>query len=147
MRSVMVLQIHSQSSRLSSTRRSEDSLPWNGRVFTAVSGPLTIRKSHSYFLWLTMISSLSNNQKKQFAIIRIMDQSLDMELIFLLMTSQIQTTVGLASVTVITTKNTRRMTRHLGRDLTVVQQVLNISRQWSGRCGPCSLHEYQEWIN
>ncbi len=76
-----------------------------------------------------------------------MDQPLDMDMIFMLMTSQIQTAVVLTSVTVITTKNTRRVTRHLGRDFTVVQQVLNISRQWSGRCGPCSLHEYQELIS
>ena len=112
-----------------------------------VSGPLTIQESHSYFLSLTMISSLSNNQKKQFTIIRVMDQPLEMDMILLFMTSQIQTTVMLESVTVITTKNTRRVTRHLGRDFTVVQQVLMISRQWSGRCGRCSLDEYEEWIS
>jgi hypothetical protein len=46
----------------------------------------------------------------------------------------------LRSVTVITTKNTRRMTKDLGRDF-MVEQVLNILRQWSGRCGSWSLLE------
>ncbi len=61
-------------------------------------------------------------------------------MIFLLVTSRIQATVMLRSVTVITTKNTRRMTKDLGRDF-MVEQVLNILRQWSGRCGSWSLLE------
>ena len=57
------------------------------------------------------------------------------------MTSQIQTTaVMLTSVQVITTKNTSSMTRHLGRDFSE-QQVIVITRHWSGRCGPWSLLE------
>jgi hypothetical protein len=33
------------------------------------------------------------------------------------------------------------MTRDLLRDFMVVEQVLKISRQWSGRCGSWSLYE------
>jgi hypothetical protein len=80
---------------------------------------LTIKMSHSYFLSLTMINSLCENQNTQLKIIKIMDQSLEVDLIFLLMTSQIQTTVVLTSVTVITTKNTSTMKEHVSRDFMV----------------------------
>ena len=110
-----------------------------------MSGQLTIKKSHSYFLSLTMISLLSNNRKKQFKIIRIEDQNLELDLISMFITTQIQTTtVVLSFVQVITIKNTSNMIRHLGRDLTVVQQVVFISRYCSGRYGPYNLHEHQQ---
>ena len=71
---------------------------------------------------------------------------MDMVKILLFMENQIKKTkVMLESVKVIITKNIRWMTRHLGRDFMVVQQVLFISRQWNGRCGDWSLNRLRRF--
>jgi hypothetical protein len=53
----------------------------------------------------------------------------------------LQTAVTLRSVTVTTTRSTRTVTRHHGRDSMGVQQDLTVSRQKSGRCGQWIGHE------
>ena len=83
-----------------------------------------------------MISSLCRVQKKQFRILLVKDLDLVVEQIYIFVRVQIQTTtVTHASVTVITTKNTRDKTKLLGRDSMVVQQEMPSSKYESGKSG------------
>jgi hypothetical protein len=96
----------------------------------------TTRKSRSYFHSPTTTSSLCRNQIMQFAMVRVTDQYLEMDVIYMFVTRQIlQTTVKHTSVAVTTTRSTSTMTRHHGRDFMGTQQDFAISRQMSGRCG------------
>ncbi len=61
----------------------------------------------------------------RFAMIKIMDQDLDVEMVFVFMTSQIQRTAIIqTSVTVIITKNTSSTTKEIGKDYLVKQSLI-----------------------
>jgi hypothetical protein len=71
-----------------------------------------------------------------------MGQHLEVDMIYMLVTSQIlQAVVMLPSVPDILTKNTRMETRLLTRDLLVIHQALLISRQKNGKYGNWNGHD------
>ncbi len=134
----------SRSSGLISIRKSEATLPWNGPVVKKVDMKKTTQKSRSFFLWVAITSLLCRNQQKQFTIIRVTGQLLEMGMIFMSVIKQILRAIATrTSAAATTTRNTSAMTRHHGRDSMGVQQDLTNLIQKSGKCGRWNGHEFK----